>query len=149
LLSRGQEAVKGTVEISCPSGKKVDYQGIRVELIGQTELYHDRSNTIKFISHVREFEAAPGNVTKLKSYPFEFSTEKPYETYSGINVRLRYFVRVTITRSYNSQVTERDFAVQNFVTPAGQIATIDAPQQGIKMEVGNMSRIVYGEYGFG
>lgn len=51
----------------------------------------------------------------MQSYPFEFSTEKPYETYSGMNVRLRYFVRVTITRSYNTVVKEQDFAVQNYV----------------------------------
>jgi hypothetical protein len=30
-----------------------------------------------------------------------------------MNVRLRYFVRVTITRSYNTVVKEQDFAVQN------------------------------------
>lgn len=33
-----------------------------------------------------------------------------------MNVRLRYFVRVTITRSYNTVVKEQDFAVQNFTT---------------------------------
>lgn len=133
---KGQEPVKGVVTISVPSGKKVDYQGIRVELIGQTELYHDRSSNQKFISHVREFEAVPGTLSQAKSYKFEFSTEKPYETYCGLNVRLRYFVRVTISRSYNNQVVEKDFAVQNFTTPASQAVATDQPQQGIKMEVG-------------
>lgn len=38
----------------------------------------------------------------------------PLVLYSGMNVRLRYFVRVTITRSYNTVVKEADFAVQNF-----------------------------------
>lgn len=133
---KGQESVKGRVEISVPSGKRVDYQGIRVELIGQTELFQDKANTVKFISHVREFEAQPGNITATKSYPFEFSTEKPYETYSGLNVRLRYFVRVTITRSYTSQTTEKDFAVQNFVNTATQSIASDNPSAGIKMEVG-------------
>lgn len=33
-----------------------------------------------------------------------------------MNVRLRYFVRVTITRNYNTVVKEADFAVQNFQT---------------------------------
>lgn len=132
----GQEPVKGAVEISVPSGKKVDYQGIRVELIGQTELFQDKSNNVKFISHVREFEAVPGNITATKSYPFEFSTEKPYETYGGLNVRLRYFIRVTIVRSYTNQSLERDLAVQNFLTVASQAIAQDHPAQGIKMEVG-------------
>lgn len=39
----------------------------------------------------------------------------PPLSHSGMNVRLRYFVRVTITRSYNTVVKEADFAVQNFV----------------------------------
>lgn len=133
---KGQEPVKGRVEISVPSGKKVDYQGIRVELIGQTELLQDKGNAIKFISHVREFEAQPGNIVATKSYPFEFSTEKPYETYSGLNVRLRYFIRVTITRSYTNQTMEKDFAVQNFVNSATQAIASDHPVPGIKMEVG-------------
>ena len=50
----------------------------------------------------------------VQQYAFDFSAvEKPYETYNGLNVRLRYFVRVTITRNYNSITKEYDFAVQN------------------------------------
>ena len=33
---------------------------------------------------------------------------------SGVNVRLVYFVRVTITRNYNSCIKDQEFAVQNF-----------------------------------
>lgn len=33
----------------------------------------------------------PGELYDKKTYPFEFSTvEMPYESYSGVNVRLRY-----------------------------------------------------------
>ena len=48
-------------------------------------------------------------------YPFDFSNaEKPYESYNGLNVRLRYFIRVTVTRGYPSGnlVKEQDFVVQ-------------------------------------
>ena len=67
---------------------------------------------MRFLSVVRELESA-GQLVRGKTYPFEFTTEKPYETYSGINVRLRYFVRVTITRAYNNNtVKEQDFALE-------------------------------------
>jgi len=33
-----------------------------------------------------------------------------------MNVRLRYFIRVTITRSYNNSIKEQEFAVQNFLS---------------------------------
>ncbi|RYH32248.1 hypothetical protein EON65_00945 [archaeon] len=35
-LYTGQENISGVVDISVPPGKKVEHQGIRVELIGQT-----------------------------------------------------------------------------------------------------------------
>jgi hypothetical protein len=39
---------------------------------------------------VRELDI-PGEIYERKTYPFEFSTvEMPYETYNGVNVRLRY-----------------------------------------------------------
>lgn len=40
---------------------------------------------------VRELDVPlPGDVYERKIYPFEFSTvEMPYETYNGMNVRLR------------------------------------------------------------
>jgi len=65
------------------------------------------------------------------NYPFEFANvEKQYETYTGANVRLRYFVRVKITRQYASNVVKTvDFAVQN-VSPEPDI------NNPIKMEVG-------------
>jgi vacuolar protein sorting-associated protein 26 len=141
------------------------------------ELYFDRGNNIKFTTLVRELESS-GALTETKSYPFEFSTEKPYESYrsvflmsiirpqlimaslmnSGLNVRLRYFIRVTISRNYGNSVTkERDFAVQNvqsvrescsfaILVPvliavfvfqiAAQAIAAEPPSQAIKMEVG-------------
>lgn len=42
------------------------------------------------LSAVRELDV-PGEIYERKTYPFEFSTvEMPYETYNGVNVRLRY-----------------------------------------------------------
>ena len=77
------------------------------------ELYFDRGNAIKFTALVRELEP-PGVMTSNKTYAFDFNTEKPYETYSGMNTRLRYFLRVTITKSYNNNfVKEQDFLVHN------------------------------------
>ena len=59
--------------------------------------------------------------------------EKPYESYEGINARLRYFLRVTISRQYSSTIVhEETFRV--FVTePEAEPEAASAP---IKMEVG-------------
>lgn len=71
-------------------GSKLEHQGIKVELIGQIELYYDRGNHHEFVSMVKEL-ARPGDLIQNTSYPFEFANvEKPYEVYVGSNVRLRY-----------------------------------------------------------
>ena len=88
--------------------RKLEHMGIKVELIGLIELLQDRSNTYEFTSLVRELEP-PGELQASKSYPFEFTgVDKQYESYDGINVRLRYFVRVTITRQYSSRVVHEE-----------------------------------------
>lgn len=54
------------------------------------ELFSDKSNTHEFVDLVKEL-ALPGELTQNRSYDFEFmQVEKPYESYTGANVRLRY-----------------------------------------------------------
>lgn len=133
LVYEGHEPVTGNVEVIVPPGKKFEHLGIKVEMIGLIELYYDRGNSVKFTTLVREVESA-GVLTSNATYNFDFSTEKPYESYSGINVRLRYFVRATITRNYNGSISkEQDFHVENILAVADGP---EAPSQPLKMEVG-------------
>lgn len=129
-LFTGNETVAGTVNVTLKNNKKIEHIGMKIELIGQIELLYDRSNPYEFTSLVRELEP-PGELTTNKSYPFEFANvEKHHETYSGNNVRLRYFLRVKVSRQYASNIMKTvDFAVQNL----GVEPEINNP---IKMEVG-------------
>ena len=53
------------------------------------ELYYDRGSQQEFTSLVKEL-ARPGELTQSTSFDFDFArVEKPYETYTGANVRLR------------------------------------------------------------
>lgn len=71
-------------------GSKLEHQGIKIEFIGQIELYYDRGNHHEFVSLVKEL-ARPGELIQNTTYKFEFlNVEKPYESYTGSNVRLRY-----------------------------------------------------------
>jgi vacuolar protein sorting-associated protein 26 len=128
-IFEGAEPVSGTVNILLPEGKRIEHTGIRIELIGQIEMFHDRSDSYVFTSLMQSIE--PGVISDSQYLPFDFSAvEKPYESYSGINVRLRYFIRVTISRSYSSDIiSERDFLVQLIQQPP----TVN---NSIKMEVG-------------
>jgi len=110
--------------------KKIEHIGIKIEMIGLIEYVYDRGNPYEFISLVRELEA-PGELLESKKYPFEFSNvENQYDTYSGSNVKLRYFLRVKVTRNYASNIVHtQDFAIQNL----GGEPEIN---NSIKMEVG-------------
>ena len=58
-----------------------------------SELYYDRGNHHEFTSLVKEL-ARPGELMSNTSYDFEFvQVEKPYESYTGANVRLRWVLR--------------------------------------------------------
>ncbi|XP_012843239.1 PREDICTED: vacuolar protein sorting-associated protein 26A isoform X2 [Erythranthe guttata] len=129
-LFQSKENITGTISIEPVSGKKVEHNGIKIELLGQIEMYFDKGNFYDFTSLVRELDV-PGEIYERKTFPFEFSTvEMPYETYNGVNVRLRYVLKVTISRGYAGSITEyQDFVVRNF-SPLPPI------NNSIKMEVG-------------
>lgn len=54
-----------------------------------SELFYDRGNHHEFTSLVKEL-VKPGDMTTNGSYKFDFvNVEKPYESYTGKDVRLR------------------------------------------------------------
>ena len=113
LVYLGTESMRGSIEITTPNGKKIEHQGIKIERIGQIEMIGDRLNSpTKFTQLVKLLDSA-GTLQGSKNYPFEFHAENPFESYSGINVRLRYFLKVTVSRKYNNYSREVDFAVEN------------------------------------
>jgi hypothetical protein len=130
FLFTGADDISGNVLVDIPKGKKVEHIGIKCELIGMIEYLYDRGNPYEFTSLTRELEA-PGELAESKKYAFEFTNvEKQFETYSGNNVRLRYFIRVKIQRNYSSNIVHTvDLAVQN-------VGVEPEINNSIKMEVG-------------
>ncbi|KAL8620187.1 Vacuolar protein sorting-associated protein 26B [Nucella lapillus] len=124
------ETVVGKVNVNLKkAGSKLEHQGIKIEFIGQIELYYDRGNHHEFTSLVKEL-ARPGELTHHQSYAFEFQqVEKPYESYTGANVRLRYFLRVTLVKRISDVVKEQDIVVHT-------LSQYPDMNNSIKMEVG-------------
>jgi len=107
----------------------LDHKGIRIEFIGQIEMSYERGNPHEFTSLVRDL-APPGDLTTNKSFDFEFvNVEKPFETYTGANVILRYFLKVTIVKSLSDIVKEQDILVHT-------LAHYPELNNSIRMEVG-------------
>jgi len=127
------EPIQGTVKIKLPSSKKkVEHYGISVTLVGQIEMFYDRGDHFEFTSVAKELAPAGTLETEETEYPFEFTDiEKQYESYNGINVRLRYFLRVfvSVKNSLGDCSCEKDLWVQ-IIQPKPEI------NNSLKMEVG-------------
>lgn len=124
------ESVSGKVNIRLKkAGSKLEHQGIKIEFIGQIELYYDRGNHHDFTSLVKEL-ARPGELLQNTTFNFEFlNVEKPFESYTGCNVRLRYLLRVTIVKRLSDIVKEKDIVVHT-------LSSYPEMNNSIKMEVG-------------
>ncbi|KAJ5380261.1 Vacuolar protein sorting-associated protein 26 [Penicillium cataractarum] len=123
------ESVKGAVTIRPKDGKRLEHTGIKVQFIGSIEMFYDRGNHYEFLSLVQEL-AAPGELLHPQTFPFNFkNVEKQYESYNGINVKLRYFVRVTVSRRMADVIREKDLWVYSYRMPP----ETNSP---IKMDVG-------------
>eukprot|EP01134_Creolimax_fragrantissima_P000139 CFRG0139T1 len=124
------EPVKGTVTVHTKPGKTIDHYGIKVEFVGECVLPFESSLSTEFVSLSREL-APPGVLTSTSSYSFNFShVEKQYETYHGTNVRLRYFLRVTIGKRFG------DFRKEQELFVYGSTESEEQNSPRLKMELG-------------
>ncbi|KAI6026026.1 vacuolar protein sorting-associated protein 26-domain-containing protein [Pisolithus marmoratus] len=123
------DSVTGQITIRVRDGKRVSHDGIKVEFIGSIDLFYDRGHHHEFLSLSQEL-AAPGDLRQAQTFDFLFkNVEKQYESYLGINVKLRYFVRVTVSRRLAEVTKDRDIWVHSYRMPPDS-------NNAIKMEVG-------------
>ncbi|CAL8084063.1 unnamed protein product [Orchesella dallaii] len=116
-------------------GSRLEHLGIKIEVFGQIELYYDRGNFHTFLQLSREL-ARPGDLLQHSTYNFSFpKVEKPYESYTGANVKLRYFLRATVVRRLATDIVkEREFVVHTLSSyPPHEVGLANS---SIKMEVG-------------
>jgi len=96
------ESLSGVVIV--PSSKRMEHSGVKIQFIGDIELVYDRGNRHEFVKQV-DMLSQPGVISDDGRYPFNFETpEKLYESYSGINVRLRYYLKFTIIRKFRTDI---------------------------------------------
>ncbi len=112
-----------------------------------SELFYDRGHHHEFLSLSQEL-AAPGEMRQAQTFDFQFkNVEKQYESYQGINVKLRcvilrvensygtdsrdfrYFIKVTISRRIADVTKDKDIWVHSYRMPPDS-------NNSIKMEVG-------------
>ncbi|KAI0025325.1 vacuolar protein sorting-associated protein 26 [Xylariomycetidae sp. FL0641] len=123
------ESVRGQVTVRPKNSKTLEHTGIKVQFIGTIEMFFDRGNHYEFLSLNQEL-AAPGELQHPQTFDFNFkNVEKQYESYNGINVKLRYFVRVIVARRMTDVIREKDMWVYSYRIPPEM-------NSSIKMDVG-------------
>ncbi|KAL0214634.1 hypothetical protein P9112_006818 [Eukaryota sp. TZLM1-RC] len=134
-LFQCNDPVTGQIIITPLPEKRIEHLGIKVELLGQIELAIEKGRPFEFTSAEQELEGA-GTLDSVQTFSFDFSNvEKPHETYHGKNIKLRYFIRVTIARSLTPNIiTEKDLLVHTY-------GTISSVNQPIRLEVGIEDRL--------
>lgn len=108
------ESISGLITVSIKRGNKVEYQGIKIEFIGQIDFYADRGSRDDFLTRSVDL-ARPGILSQTTTYPFNFTqVAKPFESYTGSNVSLRYFLKVTIVKRLMNMTKEFEVLVHSF-----------------------------------
>ena len=93
------------------------------------ENHFDKTQNFQFLNLTRELEP-PGTLAENAQYDFDFkNVEMQYESYQGICVSLKYFIRITVNRAYGAAKHEEVFLVYNTQEP-------DETSHTIKLEVG-------------
>lgn len=137
------ETVKGSVTIRTKDGRRVEHFGVKVQLLGVIETNADGLQVSEFLSLATEL-AAPAQITRPETYPFEFkNVEKQYESYRGKNARLRYYVKVVVSRKSASEITrEKEMWVFHETSEvdgngtSSLVSNKDGAKTTVKMDVG-------------
>lgn len=130
-LYTGNESLKARLDVRLDKKKKMEHYGIKAELIGLIEVVGDTTATSTFMSSGIDLEPS-GSLNDDKSYDFDFKIfQKPYNSYYGQSIKLRYVVRCTVMITRHKSVT--------YETDVGVIVDTDIEQdelKPIKLEVG-------------
>lgn len=128
-LFDAMETVSGKVTLRPRNERRVEHNGVKVQFIGTVEQINlgkvvDHSD---FISLTHEL-AGPDEIRHAETYNFSFKNiDKPFESYSGMRVRLRYFVRVTVFAKIKEPEKERDLFVYQYkpLPPNSSVVSMD------------------------
>lgn len=127
-----KENVTGEVEISLTS-RSFDHNGIKIMLLGIIESTSESSNVSQFITLTKELEP-PGTLqNQVNKFKFSFmNVEKSYESYRGVEVNVKYILKVIITTTFRTLSWDREFGVAH-PQPKEVLTVLNDP---IKLDVG-------------
>ena len=95
----GNQKISGKIDIKLEQGRNLSHKGIKVELIGQIECKSEEEKSSSFMCNGFDLEPS-GTLYNDKSLDFRFDVfQKPYDSYYGKTVFLRYLIKCTINKT--------------------------------------------------
>jgi vacuolar protein sorting-associated protein 26 len=129
-----RESIAGKVIINLNKVKKLEHQGIKIELLGLIEHYQDKKNLSRFITLAKDLEPAGFLTSEITNFNFNFNkVDKQLETYRGNNMMVRYLLRVTLSIKMRTLTFDQEFGVIN---PQALSSLNDKNNSEIRLEVG-------------
>lgn len=128
-----RENITGKVIINLNKTKKLEHQGIKIELLGLIENYQDKKNSSRFITLAKDLEPPGVLNNEITNFNFNFNNvDKQFETYRGNNMLVKYLLRVTLSIKMRTLTFDQEFAVIN-PCPQTVLSEVNEP---IRLEVG-------------
>ena len=127
-----KENVTGEVEIQLTS-KSFDHNGIKIMLLGIIESTTDAKNVSQFITLTKELDPPGTLYNQVNKFKFAFmNVEKSYESFRGVEVNVKYLLKVIIATTLRNLSWEREFGVHK-PEPKDILTVMNEP---IKLDVG-------------
>ena len=107
-----RENIEGKIILSI-NNNSFSHNGIKVQIVGLIENKLDNKN-YEFISLSKDICPASKLINQINTFEYSFNNvEKAYESYRGINLNIKYLIRVIIEAKIRSLIWEREFGVVN------------------------------------
>jgi vacuolar protein sorting-associated protein 26 len=107
-----RENIEGKIILSI-NNNSFSHNGIKVQIVGLIENKLDKK-IYEFISLSKDICPASKLNNQINTFEYTFNNvEKIYESYRGINLNIKYLIRVIIEAKIRSLIWEREFGVVN------------------------------------
>ena len=135
--------IKGNFIIELNQNKYLEHQGIKVNLIGIIENTKNPSSSTKFYEEFLTISSADKINNEITKFNFNFPPkEKPYESYFGSSIKIRYYVCVNVLSSTNNLSNQIEIII---LKPLSRELFLKEENPPLKMEIGveNLIHIIF------
>ena len=135
--------IKGDFIIELNQNKFLEHEGIKVNLIGIIENIKNPSTSTKFYDEFLTICSADKINNEITKFEFNFPPkEKPYESYFGSSVKVRYYICVNVLSLPKNLCNQIEIVILN---PLSRELFLKEENSPLKIEIGveNLIHVIF------